>query len=76
MNILNNMHIVNMPTEVVRVVTEDCVQHRMLYYRPATDVPAKRTPRVQLVERLPLTATRELVLGFQEDLDAADSGGS
>ena len=58
------------------MVIEDRVQHWVLHYRPATDVPAKRTPRVQLVERLPLTATRELVLGFQEDLDAADSGGS
>ena len=66
---------VNSLTEVVRVMTEDRVQHWVLHYRPATDVPAQRTPRVKLVERLPLPVTREFVLGFQEDFDTADSGG-
>ena len=65
----------NSLTEVVRVVTEDRVQHWVLHYRPATDVPAQRTPRVKLVERPPLPVTREFVLSFQEDLDTSYSGG-
>ena len=59
------MHCVYFLTEVVRVVIEDRVQHWMLHNRPSADVPAQRTPRVQLVERLPLFVTWELVLGLQ-----------